>query len=54
MNVKPVVYTPLCFVSALSLYRVCARLCSTPFYGLYRLTRHPVAGGLFALSFFAR
>ncbi|CAM9529037.1 unnamed protein product [Ectocarpus fasciculatus] len=25
---------------------------STPFYGLYRLTRHPVAGGLFALAFF--
>ncbi|CAN0269731.1 unnamed protein product [Ectocarpus sp. 4 AP-2014] len=27
---------------------------STLFYGLYRLTRHPVAGGLFALVFFGR
>eukprot|EP00903_Cladosiphon_okamuranus_P020877 g19172.t1 len=26
---------------------------STPFYGLYRLTRHPLAGAIFALSFFA-
>ncbi|CAM9719308.1 unnamed protein product, partial [Hapterophycus canaliculatus] len=26
---------------------------STPFYGLYRITRHPVAGMLFAISFFA-
>jgi len=39
---------------AMRMFREYFHLPSTPFYNLYRLTRHPVAGGLFALSFFAR